>query len=1387
MKKILSLFVLLSFISLSVKSYYWVGEMKKKTKSVKEESKELCEAPKSSSELALNNVRALIHTGGDMWWDLQSTSRYEVPIGSGKTALFAGSIWIGGLESDSKQLKVAAQRFRASGNDFWTGPLRGGDAYTYRDRCLEYDKHFKISRAEVLSFRTWFEAGKPSGYDIPKSILNWPALNPFNEDEQLAPFKDVDGDGDYDPEGSGDYPLFDLDRTMSCDASKDLRIPRLYGDETMWWVYNDNGNIHTESKGTKETAIGMEIRGQAFAFTSNDEINDATFYNYRLINRSSFTLEDCYFGVWTDADMGYAFDDYVGCDVKRGLGYLYNGKDFDGKGGEEYAYGDQPPAIGIDFFEGPYMDAYTVKVVTDSANNIFHYDTLDRPDGGCDESKNGLNFGDSIANNERWGMRRFIYFNNGGGNLGDPESYKHYYNYLTGKWKDGTNMFYGGNGYYTHVNATQYETDFMFPGNTDPCGWGQKGGNGGSPLPMPEIWTEELEGTDPEDRRFVQSAGPFTLEPGASNDITIGAVWARASSGGAYASVEAVKIADDKAQRLFDECFKIVEGPDAPKLEIIEMNQKLIFHVIPEKGSNNYKDTPEDYREKNSLLVCPYPEDSVAKCDTFFENDVYYEFQGYQVFQLFDDETSISDIRDSDGSINEDKARLVFQCDKKDNIDKLVNYTWNDKKGAFDAAVMVDGSNNGITHSFELKDDAFATGETRIVNNKKYYFVAIAYAHNEYKHYSQSDPNTVDGQKSPYLSSRKGYDGKAIKIYETIPHIASVGGVILSADYGDGPTIEQIEGYGNGGNILELTDETIDEIMSGEPWKVENPKYKNGYGPINVTIVDPLNVPDGEFLLKFTDVDDVSNEFKLAKGYINSASWEVIITKEDGTEEVIKSFNTIENDNEQIVPEIGMSINIKQTNTIGYYEGSPGRATNAGVLSSGNSMVFEDNSKMWMSFYGDVDGNPFTDWIKAGKIQDTDDDDYFYVTADKPIDAIPVDPDGVFETVLGGIWAPYRLAGVGAGKPAYEITETDYNTKTYLSLNSLSSVNIVITSDKSKWTRSPVVEMCDNDENQVDGINTRSVGGAQKFDLRKSPSVDKNGNTINTGAGIDNSDYISETGMGWFPGYAIDVRTGERLNIIFGEDSWLPGENGRDMIWNPYKGSINKSGKHYIYIVGNNSKFEGQGLLGLGHYDAGQKIITAFAEGKKNEIYKNIMWTAMPAVIGEYYELNENKQIKIHSDLTIKLRVANPYEKAYGSKAKSSPKNGNFPMYRFNTNNTRTIRGDKTAGESALDLIKLVPNPYYGYSEYERSQLDNLVKITNLPNKCVISIYTVNGQLIRRFDKDNSSTIVEWDLKNSHGIQISGGLYLIYIKSDEYGEKILKWFGALRPTDLNSF
>ena len=75
--------------------------------------------------------------------------------------------------------------------------------------------------------------------------------------------------------------------------------------------------------------LGWKVRAQAFAFADEGPVNNMTFYNYVLINQGSQILENTYFGQWLDVDLGNSNDDFVGCDVKRGLGYAYNGDNDD--------------------------------------------------------------------------------------------------------------------------------------------------------------------------------------------------------------------------------------------------------------------------------------------------------------------------------------------------------------------------------------------------------------------------------------------------------------------------------------------------------------------------------------------------------------------------------------------------------------------------------------------------------------------------------------------------------------------------------------------------------------------------------------------------------------------------------------------------------------------------------------------------------------------------------------------------------------------------------------------------------------------------------------------------------------------------------------------------
>ena len=98
-----------------------------------------------------------------------------------------------------------------------------------------------------------------------------------------------------------------------------------------------------------------------------------------------------------------------------------------------------------------------------------------------------------------------------------------------------------------------------------------------------------------------------------------------------------------------------------------------------------------------------------------------------------------------------------------------------------------------------------------------------------------------------------------------------------------------------------------------------------------------------------------------------------------------------------------------------------------------------------------------------------------------------------------------------------------------------------------------------------------------------------------------------------------------------------------------------------------------------------------------------------------------------------------------------------------------------------------MPNPYYAYSNYESNRLDSRIKITNLQEKCTIKIYNIGGSLVRTLTKDDPLTSLDWDLKNVNGVPIAGGVYIIHVSVPNVGEKVLKWFGVLRPADLSNF
>jgi len=291
--------------------------------------------------------------------------------------------------------------------------------------------------------------------------------------------------------------------------------------------------------------------------------------------------------------------------------------------------------------------------------------------------------------------------------------------------------------------------------------------------------------------------------------------------------------------------------------------------------------------------------------------------------------------------------------------------------------------------------------------------------------------------------------------------------------------------------------------------------------------------------------------------------------------------------------------------------------------------------------------------------------------------------------------------------------------------------------------------------------------------------------------------------------------------MAFGENSALSADNGRDMLFNPNSHARSElpfgydliwGGMHYIYVFGHNgnSRFTSGTLVGelqdVPAYDCGQaihKILVSDSTGNTElrAVYSDAAWLSIPMLDGEFaswnWGNNYQDQNVMPSDLKVRLRVAKPYKRFFtgitntnvltAQDSAAAPQNMNNPMYSFNTADLKVTTDDNASALSALDLINVVPNPYYAYSGYETNQFDNRVKFTNLPDKCEIKIYTVNGLLVRRFTKDSPQTFLDWDLKNQAGIPVASGLYIIHVNVPDVGEKILKWFGVMRPIDLDSY
>ena len=529
-----------------------------------------CDQSRSETYLDVSNVRARIFNNGHLFWRGDPWV-YEVPKGSGQHSLDYMGFWVGGYKGE--ELRMATTWWGRS--QYWSGPLDENGVPP--SDCTQYDRLYNVYQADIEEY----EATGVATTDL----QDWPTG--LGAPTLAPPNNGLDDDGDGEVDELDEEVLFDIsvplaerkDRVIDLAAGE---RPAILGDQSIWWVMNDRGNEHDRVDGSRTLPIGLEVHGMAFAFNVGGDVGNTTFYRYNLYLAGPTPLDRTYVAAFVNPNIGFSGDDWIGSDTLRGMGFGWNADNID-----EYVvgYGIAPPALGVDFIQGP-----TVPSVGDTA----------------------LVNGEALPDFKNLRMTHLR------PELDWPREYAErpndlFYMYMLGRWWDGQPLTIGGNG----RDFTSEPVAFMYPG--DP----------GYSDAECQYWSQcNLDGAgldyDPYSSRFVMSTGPFTLEPTEMQQVTLAVVWARGKNN--FDSVQELKKANDVVQALHDANYAVAAPPDAPDVSVTPADRQVILEWSNAATSNNFLES----FKATDLAARP-------------ENNDYL-FEGYEIIQYANEHDQIGQI-----------------------------------------------------------------------------------------------------------------------------------------------------------------------------------------------------------------------------------------------------------------------------------------------------------------------------------------------------------------------------------------------------------------------------------------------------------------------------------------------------------------------------------------------------------------------------------------------------------------------------------------------------------------------------------------------------------------------------------------------------------------------
>ncbi len=444
----------------------------------------------------INNISTWIYNNGDSDIKPSGNSGFIYPKGSNKAAVFeSGFVW-GATVDGEKRVGGSTYDQGILPGSVIGGVAEGPDASHVRIYRVRRDWN-----VDGASFSAEIADGEGSAGVIKAQYeLDW---NEWPADKG-APFEDINGDGSYDPT---------------------IDIPGFVGaDQTIWYVANDfDEDVCKSLYGSKP--MGVEVQATFWGYRQAGAVGNIMFRKYKIINAGTSSFDSMFVSMWSDPDLGDAGDDYSGCDTTLSMMYTYNGVAHDN------VYGDNPPAIGFDFFQGPIVPSQGDTAIVDGKLKL-NYKNLP--------------------------MSAHYFFINGDDVYKDPP---------LGDY-EGTIQFHRlFNGQITTTGAPF----------TDPTtGEATKFTLAGDPV-SGEGWIDGISHS-PGDRRQGMVAGPFTMAVGDTQEVVVAELVGGGTPGiDNLQAINVLKSNDRVAQAIYNNFFKLPSAPPAPIVNVIEDDAKIVL------------------------------------------------------------------------------------------------------------------------------------------------------------------------------------------------------------------------------------------------------------------------------------------------------------------------------------------------------------------------------------------------------------------------------------------------------------------------------------------------------------------------------------------------------------------------------------------------------------------------------------------------------------------------------------------------------------------------------------------------------------------------------------------------------------------------------------------